>query len=215
MRFCLFSRRFFEVKDPEALIEAYCFQSDFYENYDLLRRKGKRSIWDVNEIGARLKEETLQECKPIIEGYEDLPIFRFNEMDSFLQDTMRNNHIADLCRVIQRLDNNVRGIGLSTATKILHTLYPEIVPMIDRPLQKEYKQIAGQRRLNRNQLFMDYYDNFVKGDTGASTLTYENLREVYDQLLHLGLTKVRIFDILWWSYLKAKEIKNVNWSTIK
>jgi len=87
MKFLLFSRILFEVSDPVALIESYCFQSDFYENYDLLLLKGNRELEDVNKIGARIKKEVLPECKTATEGAKDLPIFQYDKygLDSFLE----------------------------------------------------------------------------------------------------------------------------------
>ena len=42
MEFLLFSEISFKVGQPIALIEAYCFQSDFYSNFDLLKNKEVR-----------------------------------------------------------------------------------------------------------------------------------------------------------------------------
>ncbi|GAH50851.1 unnamed protein product, partial [marine sediment metagenome] len=36
MKFILFSEIIFEIPDPIALIECYCYQNDFYSKYDLL-----------------------------------------------------------------------------------------------------------------------------------------------------------------------------------
>ncbi len=208
MRFCLFSERCFEVKHPVALVEAYCFQSDFYKNYDLLLRKNSRSLLDVNKVGGRIQEGILSECAPILQRYEKLPIFEF-DLDSFLKEDedVRKNHINGLSQLVYKL-KKVKGIALSTATKILHTLHPDIIPIIDNSLKREYKIIKGIRKPDLEQLFADYYDNFLKGNT------LDNLKELQDHLSHLNLTKVRIFDILWWSYLKAKQI-DVNWRTIQ
>ena len=54
MEFLLFSKIPFEIPDPIALIECYCYQNDFYSKYDLLEDK---KIEDVNKIGARIKKE--------------------------------------------------------------------------------------------------------------------------------------------------------------
>ena len=64
MKFILFSGIIFEIPDPVALIECYCYQNDFYSRYDLLEDK---KIKDVNKIGARIKKEVLLECKIITE----------------------------------------------------------------------------------------------------------------------------------------------------
>jgi hypothetical protein len=54
MKFFLFSKISFEIPDPIALIECYCYQNDFYAKYDLMEDK---KIEDVNKIGARIKKE--------------------------------------------------------------------------------------------------------------------------------------------------------------
>ncbi len=82
MKFLLFSKIPFEVSDPVALIESYCFQSDFYENYDLPLLKGKRKVEDVNKIGARIGKEVLPKCKTVTEGAKDLRIFQYDKYAS-------------------------------------------------------------------------------------------------------------------------------------
>ena len=121
MKFFLFSQSSFEVDDPLALIESYCFQSDFYVNYDLLLYKGNRSIEDVNKIGARIKDDCLSDCKEIIAQYENIPILKYN-LGKFLEEDpeTRELHITDLSRLVKELDG-IKGIGLSKATKILHS----------------------------------------------------------------------------------------------
>ena len=57
MEFLLFSKIPFEISDPIALIECYCYQNDFYAKYDLLLEYRDRKIEDVNKIGARIKKE--------------------------------------------------------------------------------------------------------------------------------------------------------------
>ena len=53
MEFLLFSKISFEIPDPIALIECYCYQNDFYAKYDLLLEYRDRKIEDVNKIGVR------------------------------------------------------------------------------------------------------------------------------------------------------------------
>ena len=212
MKFLLFSKISFEVTDPIALIESYCFQSNFYTNYDLL---SDRKVEHANKIGARIKKELLRKCKTVTENTKDLPIFEHN-LDGFLEldEEIRNSYIKELDeKVIKEL--KVKGIGLSKATKVLHTLYPEIIPIIDNALQKEYKQIKPEWPKGQSvQILIDYYNNF-RGKN------WQNLTEIFNKIQSnklLGLTKVRIFDILWWSYLKSKKLrqeKHINWSTIK
>lgn len=213
MRFTLFKNITFEVSHPVALIEAYCFQSDFYKNYDLLLRQGDRRIEDVNEIGARIHKNVLSLCKTTVQKHKDLHVFRFY-LDSFLdlKPETRNNHIKQLSQLIKELVS-IKGVGFSKATKILHTLWPRIIPIIDNNLRKKFKEIKqGWKKGNWDQLFMEYYDNFLVGNT------YSNLCKIHNDVSHLGLTKIRVFDILWWSYLKAKKLKKekgICWKMIR
>ena len=216
MKFLLFSKISFEVSDPVALIESYCFQSDFYANYDYCLSERERTIKDVNRIGARIGKEFLPNCRTVTESRGNLRIFKY-DLDGFLQldDKIRNNHIKELDeKVIKEL--KVKGIGLSKATKVLHTLHPKIIPIIDNALQKEYKQIKLEWAEEQSApILISYYNNFKKGDN------WQNLTEIFNQIRSnnlVGLTKVRIFDILWWSYLKSKKLrqeKHINWSTIE
>jgi len=215
--FTLFRDRVFEVTKPEALIEAYCFQSDFYAKYDFQCPKGDDSFEYVRFIGARTKKSTLSYCKAVIDRHKDFSMFSL-DLDLFLSKTpeVRTQLAFKLGELTHELDD-IEGIGFSKATKILHTLYPEIIPMIDNPLQKEYKALRPEwKKGDWGQLFKDYYENFLVKET------YDNLNKVYNNLSFLGLTKVRIFDILWWSFLKSKNLKDskgenvkINWSTIK
>ena len=69
MKFFLFSKISFEISEPIALIECYCYQNDIYSKYDLLE---DRKIENVNKIGARIKKEVLLECKKITESTKNI-----------------------------------------------------------------------------------------------------------------------------------------------
>jgi hypothetical protein len=215
MKFFLFSKISFEIPDPIALIECYCYQNDFYSKYDLLEDK---KIEDVNKIGARIKKEVLLECKIITERTKSLSIFKCN-LEQFLdlEEKKRSEQIKELNEfVIQKL-LKLNGIGLSTATKILHTLYPKIIPMIDNPLQNKYREkinnVWAEERAD--EIVIDFYNN-LKIESN-----WKNLNYIFDKLLENNikhLSRIRIFDILWWSYLKAEKLreeKGIHWNTIK
>jgi len=214
MEFFLFSKIPFEIPEPIALIECYCYQNDFYSKYDLLEDK---KIEDVNKIGARIKKEVLLECKKITESTKSVNIFEYNlEQFLSLDEKDRDEQIKELDEsVIQEL-LKINGIGLSTATKILHTLYPKIIPMIDSLLQKKYREEINNAwtKNKSNEIFIDFYRN-LKIESNRKNLNY-----IFDKLLENNiqhLSKIRIFDILWWSYLKAEKLrveKGINWNTI-
>jgi hypothetical protein len=218
MKFFLFSKISFEIPDPIALIECYCYQNDFYSKYDLLLEDRDRKIEDVNKIGARIKKEVLLECKIIIERTKSVNIFKYN-LEQFLdlEEKKRNEHIKELNDfVIQKL-LKINGIALSTTTKILHTLYPKIIPMIDNPLQNKYKKIINNiwKEKKADEIFIDFYNN-LKIESNRKNLNFI-FSEISKNNLK-NLSRIRIFDILWWSYLKAKKLreeKGINWNTIK
>ncbi len=215
MKFFLFSKTSFEIPDPIALIECYCYQNDFYSKYDLL---GDKKIEDVNKIGARIKQEVLSECKKITESTKSLNIFEYN-LEQFLdlEEKDRNEQIKELNEsVIQEL-LKINGIGLSTTTKILHTLYPKIIPMIDNPLQKKYREVINDvwTEKQADEIFIDFYNNLKMGSNR------KNLNCIFNKIFKnnlKSLSRIRIFDILWWSYLKAEKLrgeKGINWNTIR
>jgi len=215
MKFLLFSKISFEIPDPIALIECYCYQNDIYSKYDLL---GDKKIEDVNKIGARIKKDVLLECKKIIERTNNLSIFKYNLAQFLdLEEKKRNKHIKELNEfVIQKL-LKINGIGLSTTTKILHTLYPKIIPMIDNPLQNEYREKINNvwTEKRADVIFIDFYNN-LKIESNRKNLNYI-FKEVSKNNLK-NLSRIRIFDILWWSYLKAEKLREeigINWNTIK
>ncbi len=215
MIFFLFSKISFKIPNPIALIECYCYQNDFYSKYDLLEDK---KIEDVNKIGARIKKDVLLECKKITEKTKNLSIFKYN-LEQFLdlEEKKRSEHIKELNDfVIQKL-LKINGIGLSTTTKILHTLYPKIIPMIDSLLQKKYRQVIndGWTEERADEIFIDFYNNLKMGSNR------ENLNYIFKEVSKnnlKNLSKIRIFDIIWWSYLKAEKLREedeINLSTIK
>ncbi|MBU4511333.1 hypothetical protein KJ830_09850 [bacterium] len=111
----------------------------------------------------------------------------------------------------------INGIGLSTTTKVLHTLYPKIIPIIDSLLQKKYRQVIndGWTENKSDEIFINFYKN-LQIESNRKNLNY-----IFDKLLENNiqhLSKIRIFDILWWSYLKAEKLgedKEINWNTIR
>jgi hypothetical protein len=212
MKFLLFSKLPFEIVDPVGLIENYCFQTNFYANYDAIP---KRKIEDVNNIGARIPIALLPQCTEIIKASNNLQIFHFN-IDSFLRQSGESidGHVRILVEVIQRLTQLI-GIQLSTATKILHTLYPNVIPIIDNSLKKKYKNDVNCQWIENDyfSILSDYYKN-LRIDSN-----YANICQLYGLLFKSGLilSKIRIFDIIWWSYLKSKnpiQGKVINWSSI-
>ena len=214
MKFYLFSTIEFEISDPVHLIECYCYQSDFYSKYDVIEN---RKIEDVNKIGARLKSKTILECKSIVETAKKLDIFQ-NTLAQFLDldRQEREKQIKQLNDVVFQKLFKINGIRFSTATKILHTIYPEIIPMIDNPLQRKYKKEINHSWTYKNadEILIDFYNNLENEDIR------KNLNELSTELIKINLkhlTKIRIFDILWWSYLKAerlKNLRNINWTSI-
>ena len=215
MKFILFSKIKFEIPEPIALIECYCYQNDIYSKYDLLEDK---KIEDVNKIGARIKKEVLLECKKIIERTKNLSIFKY-ALDNFLElaEKDRDKQVKELNEIVIQKLLKINGIGLSTATKILHTLYPKIIPMIDNPLQKKYREEINNAWTEKrtDEIFIDFYKNL------QIESNWKNLNYIFDKLLENNiqhLSKIRIFDILWWSYLKAEKLrgeKGIDWNTIK
>ncbi|MCK5767687.1 MAG: hypothetical protein KAH35_04860 [Candidatus Atribacteria bacterium] len=215
MKFFLFSKIKFDIPDPVALTECYCYQNDFYSKYDLL--EGKK-IEDVNKIGARIKKDVLLKCKIIIEKIKSVNIFEYNlEQFLSLDEKIGDEQIKELNEsVIQKLIK-INGIALSTATKILHTLYPKIIPMIDNPLQNKYREKINNvwTEKKADEIFIDFYNN-LKVESNRT-----NINNIFDKLLGNNiqhLSRIRIFDILWWSYLKAETLREkhrINWDTIR
>jgi ribosomal protein S13 len=218
MKFFLFSKISFEVSEPVALIECYCYQNDFYAKYDLLLEQRDRKIEDVNKIGARIKKEVVSECKKIIESTKSLSIFKYN-LEQFLdlEEKDRDEQIKELNEsVIQGL-LKIKGIGLSTATKILHTLYPKIIPMMDNPLQNKYREKINNlwTKKRTDEILIDFYRN-LQIESNRRSLNYIFNKISKNNLKNLS--RIRIFDILWWSYLKAEKLreeKGIYWNTIK
>lgn len=222
MMFQLFKKINFKVNDPIGLIEAFCFQSHFYINYDAVP-VGERKIQHVNEIGARINKTLLPHVEQTLNDVKKLRIFNYDgDLGRLLgPDTDRMDEIVREFNeeAVNRL--TVKGIGLSKATKALHTFHPETVPILDNQLQELYtKEINPEWKAGDPQIFIDYYQNFQEGNS------WEYLKTISEKLQknNLALTKVRVFDILWWSYLKSKNLNKrlkekqrttINWLTLQ
>ena len=215
MKFLLFSKTAFEVSNPVALVECYCFQTDFYANYDYFLPN--RKVEHVSSIGARIQNDVLQRCIDVTDNTKNVRIFEYG-VDEFLDldDEAISNHVREVSEVVIGKLMMIKGIGLSKATKILHTLHPHIIPMIDSMLQEEYRREIDSkwRENNPEQILFDYYKNLKEEPTR------QHLANVFESVSKNipCLTKVRVFDIIWWSYLRAKKLRdrnNVFWSTLQ
>jgi lipid II:glycine glycyltransferase (peptidoglycan interpeptide bridge formation enzyme) len=215
MKFHLFSKIQFEVSHPIALIESYCYHNDFYANFDLIK---KRNIEHVNKIGVRIGSDLIESCKPIIKNSINLRIFRYN-LDSFLRltKTTQKKHIRELNDKVFLELLKIPKMDFSKATKILHTLFPKIIPMIDNPLQEFYRMEINPQWKGEDSypILSDYYDNFL---IAKNIKNLDKIENIIISLKIMGLTKIRIFDILWWSLLKSDRLKrqfDINWSSVK
>ena len=206
LNFKLFSKIKFSVHNPILLIEACCIQSDFYVNYDIIR---ERNISDVNKIGGRTKKIVLKNCSEVIDD-SDVKIKSYT-LDSFqeLENKEKKELVKELDTKIVKKLLSIKGIRLSKVTKILHTLFPEICPMIDNPLQQIYKQQINNswKAESLEELLIQFYENL------ANVENKDNINRLHRELTHLKLTKIRIFDIIWWSYLKSLDPKRkgISW----
>ena len=89
--------------------------------------------------------------------------------------------------------------------------------MIDNPLQKKYREVINTAWTEKlaDVIFIDFYNNLKMGSNRG------NLNYIFDKLLENNiqhLSRIRIFDILWWSYLKAEKLreeKGINWTSIE
>jgi len=153
------------MDEPIALIEAYCFQSDFYSNFDLLKNK---EVEDGNKIGARIKKKLFPVCLSVTDTTKNLRIFKY-DLDRFLDlsKKTRDKHIKDLNENVIKKLMDIDGIGLSKATKILHTLYPQLIPMIDGLLQDFYTELYHKNGTKKwaekqsDQILVAYYENLT------------------------------------------------------
>ena len=89
--------------------------------------------------------------------------------------------------------------------------------MIDNPLQNKYREkinnVWTQKRAD--EIFIDFYNNLKIGSNR------ENLNYIFNEVSKnnlKNLSRIRIFDILWWSYLKAEKLREgigVDWTSIE
>ena len=212
MKFYLFSKVEFEVYDPVALIECFCIQTNFYSSYDLILPD--RTIKDVAKIGARINRKLLKPISKIVRANKDMPIFQHDLAYMLTQNADAIRSFSEqISGVLEQLMN--LGMGLSQATKVLHTKYPEVMPMIDSMLQEEYRRSVAPewKQSDPRPILYAYYINLQEEpNRGNLTGIYHKIKQNLPCLI-----MVRVFDIIWWSYLRAKKLRrqnNVNWSTV-
>ena len=213
MIFRLFSKTEFEITYPVALIECYCFQTNFYSAYDLLLPH--RQIPDVAKIGARIDGSLLEPISKIVRANKDIPIFQHDLAYVLTQNADAIRSFSEQASgVLEQLMS--LGMGLSQATKVLHTVYPEVMPMIDSMLQEEYRHTVDPAwsQSEPGWILYAYYINLKEEPNRG------HLVEVYNRIASNlpCLTMVRVFDIIWWSYLRANKLQakynRVNLATI-
>jgi hypothetical protein len=89
--------------------------------------------------------------------------------------------------------------------------------MMDNPLQNKYREKINNRWKKKlaDEIFIDFYKNL------QIESNRQNLNHIFNEISKnnlKNLSRIRIFDILWWSYLKAERLKGeqrINWTTIK
>jgi hypothetical protein len=168
----------------------------------------------VGKIGARIDREKLPQISVLVDAAGSLPVFHY-EIDQFLKldDEDIRSHVIAACSIVQSLMR--LGLGLSQCSKVLHTVYPRIMPMIDSMLQEEYRRhIDSQWTPERpEQILLAYYMN-LKAEPTANSL--DCLFSTVSANVPC-LTKVRVFDIVWWSYLRATRLSerhHITWKTV-
>ena len=89
--------------------------------------------------------------------------------------------------------------------------------MIDNPLQNKYKNKINSFWTSEkaDEILIDFYQNLKIGDNR------KDLNKISAELTKINLkhlTRIRIFDIPWWSFLKAERLKNerkIKWTSIQ
>jgi hypothetical protein len=89
--------------------------------------------------------------------------------------------------------------------------------MMDNPLQNKYREKINNlwKKKRADEILIDFYKNL------QIESNRKNLNHIFNEISKnnlKNLSRIRIFDILWWSYLKAERLKGeqrINWTTIK
>ena len=89
--------------------------------------------------------------------------------------------------------------------------------MMDNPLQNKYREKINNRwtKKRADEILIDFYKNL------QIESNRKNLNHIFNEISKnnlKNLSRIRIFDILWWSFLKAEKLreeKGINWNTIQ
>ena len=88
---------------------------------------------------------------------------------------------------------------------------------MDNPLQNKYREKINKiwTKKRADEILIDFYKNL------QIESNRKNLNHIFNEISKNNLkdlSRIRIFDILWWSYLKAEKLreeKGINWNTIQ
>ena len=88
---------------------------------------------------------------------------------------------------------------------------------MDNPLQDKYREKINNlwTKKRADEILIDFYKNL------QIESNRKNLNHIFNEISKNNLkdlSRIRIFDILWWSFLKAEKLreeKGINWNTIQ
>jgi hypothetical protein len=88
---------------------------------------------------------------------------------------------------------------------------------MDNPLQNKYREKINNiwTKKRADEILIDFYKNL------QIESNRKNLNHIFKEISKnnlKNLSRIRIFDILWWSYLKAEKLREeigINWNAIK
>jgi len=146
------------INNPLNLVRAFILLDGSVKNYDL--KKINDNVKDAKDlsynIGVRKSTKKLDDCLMKNKKTIYKLLNNFNEKDELLDlsNEKWNKNKKILIEVIKNLVEPVgNGVGIATATKILHKLRPGIVPIIDSKVCKLY--------LKKTNLDIDDLENIL------------------------------------------------------
>lgn len=196
--------RVYELESPGYLCLGFCLFDGSYPAYDEPPQRLSVPYAEIRARTPRLKDE-LQQDLDNLEDYVRQVQHQLSHIKEPLDKLTEQQWIgyrSKLVELVERLDQ-IPGISVSVATKILHRHFPQLMPIVDELCVKVKHGYRGK--------IGEILDSIRRDMILSQSAIDEALSFLLERLGSVPLTRVRVFDIFLWSIMNAdnKKIRGV------
>lgn len=190
----------YEIESPGHLCLGFCLFDGSYPAYDEPPRGLSVPYAEIRARTPRPKDELQRDLDNVQEyvqqGQRELSYIR-EPLDKLTDEEWLDcrNQLVEL---VERLAQ-IRGIGRSVATKILHCHFPHLMPVIDELCVSVHHGYRGK--------VTEILDSIRRDMILSQSAIDEVISFISGRLKRATLTRVRVFDIFLWSIMNADNKK--------